>query len=182
MSAAAPLALFAPRWLKGCSMDTSTESGCKGIHLPPASILGPCTLCLFLREVDSFLDPQPSFPCSCLSVIPGSGVWVWPWHPSSVSVLSHPSVTHHSGVPKSQASSWPAYGVHLSRMYPMAELQLTAQVSELVSQVHPSKPCRYSTPPLTTLWGGLQPQRALPGGAGRTHQRLTLQPAPGCSS
>lgn len=99
MSAAAPLALFAPRWLKGCSMDTSTESGCKGIHLPPASILGPCTLCLFLREVDSFLDPQPSFPCSCLSVIPGSGVWVWPWHPSSVSVLSHPSVTHHSGDP-----------------------------------------------------------------------------------
>lgn len=86
------------------------------------------------------------------------------------------------GVPKSQASSWPAHGVHLSRMYPMAELQLTAQVSELVSQVHPSKPCWYSTPPLTTLWGGLQPQRVLPGGAGRTHQRLTLQPAPGCSS
>lgn len=81
--------------------------------------------------------------------------------------LSVPSVTH-QGFPHLRllaSARGPAFPTCIQWLnYSCLTWQEWALVLVLVSQIHPPKPCPYSTPPPTTLWGDLQRWRkGLPG-------------------
>lgn len=75
MSAAAPLALFAPQWLRGCGWTCPQDLGYKHIHLPPVFSLGLYVLSLLLGNgLGRGLFPAPVSLTSCR-------VWIWAWTP-----------------------------------------------------------------------------------------------------
>ena len=83
VSAAAPLALFAPQWLRSFGREMSPGAGLQK-HAPPTSSL-PCALSFVL---DPHPTPRPSVPAAASLFFPP-----WPWlgsgHPSFLDFIPH---------------------------------------------------------------------------------------------